>query len=142
MLKDPRTLEQQVKRMVADPQSRWFIANFFGGGKKAAKEDALEREDVKVEKDFDAGLRENNSPLPKSPVAGVKRGRSEAERDAGSQPITPKAPKLSSDQNRSSASPTKSLRKSRSATSNATMPKSSPSKAAQGTQKITKFFGK
>jgi putative SOS response-associated peptidase YedK len=120
------------------------IANFFGSGKKAAKE-----EDVKVKKDVDETrgtttdkkLRENNAPLPKSPVTGVKRERNEAERDAGSQPITHKAPKLSSDQNRSSASPTKSGRKLRSATSNGTVPKS-PSKAAQGTQKITKFFGK
>lgn len=125
------------------------IANFFGSSKKVAKEETLEREDVKVEKDVDETrgtttdkeLRENNAPLPKTPVAVVKRGRSQVEGDADTQPITHKTPKLSSDQNRSSSSPTKSGRKSRSATSNGTVPKS-PSKAAQGTQKITKFFGK
>src|SRR5262245_20921208 len=31
MMKDSRVLEQQIKRMIADPQSRWFVANFFGG---------------------------------------------------------------------------------------------------------------
>jgi len=126
------------------------IANFFGGGKKTTKEETLERKDVKVEKDVDETrgttmnkeLEENNAPLPMSPVSGVKRERSEAEVDASSQPIIHKAPKLSSDQNRSSASPTKSVRKSRSATSNGSTPKSSPSKATHGTQKITKFFGK
>jgi hypothetical protein len=120
------------------------IANFFGGGKKAAKEKALERKDVDETRGTttDKELRENNAPLLKSPVAGVKRGHSEAEGDTGSQPSIHKAPKLTSDQNRSGASPTKSGRKLRSATSNGTTPKSSPSKATQGTQKITKFFGK
>ena len=127
------------------------IANFFGGGKKkAAREEGPENEHVKVEKHVDEThgattdkeLLEDNAPLPTSPVAGVKREHSEAEGDTASQPIVHKTPKISSDQSRSSTSPTKPGRKLRSATGNGTGLKSSPSKAAQGTQKITKFFGK
>jgi len=136
------------------------IANFFGSQKKVAKseepkQEAMESQSdtkqIKVETD-DGETRStaadqeppgNNAPLPTSPIKSAKRERSMEDEGGGADsPIAHKAAKLSPDKKRLDNSPTKVGRKSRSATSNGTVPKSSPSKAAQGTQKITKFFGK
>lgn len=136
------------------------IANFFGNQKKLASSQEAKTEAVKSEEDTkamkveehvdkrrgtttDKELSETNAPLPTSPAAGQKREHTKDEEgDVEAFPIAYKAAKLSSNPARSTASPTKLGRKSKSATSNGTQPKSSPSKAAQGTQKITKFFGK
>lgn len=135
------------------------IANFFGNQKKLAKGGEPKKEvaksendpkETKVEYDVDETrgtttekeLSENNAPLPTSLASGVKRERSNDEGVTADSPIARKAAKLSLSTGRSATTPTKIGRKPRSATSNGTQPKSSPSKAAQGTQKITKFFGR
>jgi hypothetical protein len=57
VLKDVRVIEQQVKRMLADPQSQRFLANFFGGwlGLRHIESAAPSRERFP---DFDDGLRD------------------------------------------------------------------------------------
>jgi hypothetical protein len=57
MLKDPRVLEQQVKRMIADPQSRWFVANFFGGWLGLRRLPSMKPSPERYP-DFDESLRE------------------------------------------------------------------------------------
>lgn len=136
------------------------IANFFANQKKFAKSEEPkklvrksenETREIKVEHDADETrgtttdkeLSETNAPLPTSPATGLKRERSKDEGGGtADSPTAHKAAKLSPGLGRSTTAPTNVGRKSRSATSNGTQPKSSPSKAAQGTQKITKFFGK
>jgi hypothetical protein len=94
---------------------------------------------------------ESNAPLPASPWVikspGLKRthGNTVDEGDTTGSPT--KVPKNSQGSAASSTTPLRSGRKVRSATSNGTVPKGSPSKAqkespAKGSQKITNFFGK
>jgi hypothetical protein len=132
------------------------IANFFGNQKKKAKEGEskqniikaekdLEKKDVKVEHEAEetrattnAEISENNAPLPSSP-RGVKREHSQEDENGKETKVprmSPEAPRASN------KSPTKTGRKMRSATSNGSASRSSPSKAEKGTQKITTFFGK
>jgi len=140
-------------------ENRNNIANFFGSQKVAKSEgvkpeagesqsntkhiEAEQHDDEIRETKVDKEQSENNAPLPTSPVKGIKRERSMDDEGGGTEsPIPHKAAKPSPRKGRSDNSPTKVGRKSRSATSNGTASKSSPSKATQGTQKITKFFGK
>jgi putative SOS response-associated peptidase YedK len=130
------------------------IVNFFNNQKKAAKgaeakkevaktEEQVQEKGVKVESDptetrdtTEKEVPENNAPLPSSPK-GIKRERS----DAGDSPLSPPKPKAQKLSPLKSPS-AKTGKKTRSATSNGTVPQASPSKAGQGNQKITKFFGK
>ncbi|KAI9712224.1 MAG: hypothetical protein M1812_006959 [Candelaria pacifica] len=133
------------------------IANFFGNAKTAAKgkqekneitkeeEEAqnrgtkVEHEDGEDRKTINQSTTEDNAPLPvpqnHDSKAGIKHERDD---DDGSD-IASKSQKISE------TSPTKSIpsteRKTRSATSNGTIAKSSPSKT-DGSQKITNFFNK
>jgi SOS response associated peptidase (SRAP) len=152
------------------------IANFFGNQAKLAKaqkdikhEGDLDTEgplskvekledtsaqsspnEVKLELDAagDVENSESNAPLPTKPPA-PKRTHDETLKEEEDQtmgsPI--KAPKLSQGSAASNTTPSKTGRKVRSAISNGTVPKSSPSKAARespakGSQKITNFFSK
>jgi hypothetical protein len=137
------------------------IANFFGNQKKAAKvkeeKDAAKSKSnddqntrIKTERSEEDELveampedPESNAPLPTTPSkpkpTGLKREFESAMDNSptDTSPIANKLPKTTSD-----SSPSKSGRKFRSATSNGSSQKASPSKAAQGSQKITNFFGK
>lgn len=153
---------------ISSTENKSNIANFFGNAKKSAKgkeeknelegEEAAALRKAKVEADaeekritVDEGGIEDNAPLPVpgSEIAdiksGVKRERSEdnAEELAGSRPTPTKVAKKSKSFRSGQSSPAKasgvvSTRKSRSATSNGS--KSSPTKATNDSQKITKFF--
>jgi hypothetical protein len=56
-LKDPKILEQQVRRMLADPKSKGFIQNFFSQW-LYTRNMRLHRPDQKAFMDFDENLRE------------------------------------------------------------------------------------
>lgn len=143
------------------------IANFFGNQKKEAKstteertidkhEKELEAEGTQVKRELDENREttdrvestEDNAPLPEPKAdedddgitRGVKREFPDDEADVGT-PVK-KLPK-SDDHQPHLKSPERapSGRKIRSATSNGTQAKM-PTKAADGSQKITSFFGK
>jgi hypothetical protein len=133
------------------------IANFFGNQRKMAKAAEAKRNVSKMEGDVKSdGLTtevepeesrkttqqentESNAPLPASPPRGVKREHSnDPDRESASPPEKKMLKSMPIKQ-----SPAKPTKKMKSATSNGSAGKmASPSKAAQGTQKITKFFGK
>jgi putative SOS response-associated peptidase YedK len=133
------------------------IANFFGNSNQSPKEmpgsakgSVKAATDVKVEQEQDETREtkdhrssEDNAPLPvpsqmKGAVKGEKRHHSpdkEVPKKAAKTEISPRKSKQ--------ASFVPPSRKTRSATSSGTLPKSnSPRKAGDGSQKITNFFGK
>jgi hypothetical protein len=57
MLRDPAVLEQQVRRMLADPRSRNLVTNFAGQWLHLRNLDAI-RPDMRVFPDFDDNLRQ------------------------------------------------------------------------------------
>jgi putative SOS response-associated peptidase YedK len=134
------------------------IANFFGNQRKMAKDAEAKKNVVKAEEDVQSeglGVKtekvetrettnqetaESNAPLPASSPRGIKREHSDSADDA-SIPSPEKKILKSPAVRQSPAKPV--ARKMKSSTSNGSAGKTgSPSKAAQGTQKITKFFGK
>jgi hypothetical protein len=135
------------------------IVNFFGNHRKISKdaevmnvttaEENVESEGMKTEKQPEEtrGITqkettESNAPLLASP-RGVKRERCDVSNDSMSSPPEKKHLSSPSIDRQMKLSPMKTPKKMKSATSNGSAGKiSSPSKAAQGTQKITKFFGK
>jgi hypothetical protein len=137
-------------------QNKGSLANFFASQKKAAnsnesKQNAIKAEgDVKIKglkveqeddenrETIDAKSSETNAPLPTS-SRGIKRGHGEG--DDIEAPHDAKTRKISEDHSQSKPSPSTKGR-SKSSTTNSTIARSSPKKAEQGTQRITKFFGK
>jgi putative SOS response-associated peptidase YedK len=125
-----------------------------GGEETPKKEVKLKQETpekgVKFEKDAEGDVEnsESNAPLGVSP-SEVKNGSLKREHDmtldeddTTESPVAHKAVKMAPGTSTPAKSPQKGGRKGRSATSNGTVPKASPSKAAQGSKKITSFFGK
>lgn len=134
------------------------IANFFGNTKRSPekgkigsmKKIAKGTTDVKVEQEQDETREtkdqegsEDNAPLPvpsqdNHTVKGVKRAHSPDKE------TSPKAVKIhTSPKKGKPQTPVPSSRKTRSATSNGTLPKSEVAKkAGDGSQRITSFFGK
>lgn len=135
------------------------IANFFGNAKKSPeKESAVSPQrsvraeaklEVKQEQEsnletIDHGGSENNAPVPMPSKDGtamrvMKRGHSPDDE------MSTKAPKIDTSHLKKThpAQASPSSRKTRSATSNGTLPKSGNSKrATDGSQRITSFFGK
>jgi hypothetical protein len=139
------------------------IANFFGNQQKIAKYQQENKSDtaktpdkepqkVKLMQDATGDIEntESNAPLPKDPPTSpesngksLKRERDDDALDARRSPSLHKAQKLSPSvfPSKPKTSPKKGGKKSHSATSNGSVTKSSPSKAA-GSQKITSFFVK
>lgn len=134
------------------------IANFFGNAKKSPKkgEAGTTNETIKVESEIKAHQEkdetrdtkdcegsEDNAPVsvPSSDHGTAKSVKREHSPDIE---VPVKAPKLDASPKKSTNSNTvQSNRKTRSATSNGTAAKSkSPKKAADGSQRITNFFGK
>lgn len=132
------------------------IANFFGNQRRMAKDAEAKTNVIKAEEDVKSnGLNtevepeetqgttqeettESNAPLPSSP-RGIKREYS----NGTDEQLTASPEKKMFKSPRAQQSPAKPAKKMKSAMSNGSAGKSaSPSKAAQGTQKITKFFGK
>ena len=108
------------------------IANFFGNQKSPAKKPPSS---VKGEGDDEA--------LTSKPLAGTKREHSEedAEPDDGAPSATPAkaAKKIETSPIKSETAPGKKIK---SATSNGTLPKQSPTKPDEANKKITSFFNK
>ena len=136
-------------------QNKGNIANFFANAKKPnqsenhqeEKKPALKESDIKLESNEDHRITadpprsEDNAPVPKpesSPEKGVKRSLDDEE-PKDQEPQEKAKTKASSPPSRTQ-SPVK--KKLRSATSNGTVPKSSPAKAGSGNQRITSFFNK
>ena len=134
------------------------IANFFGNAQKSTgKENSgatkretngktnvkveLEQDESRVTGDFEGS--EDNAPLPfplqeDGTTKGVKRGRSPEEEASTKVDKIDVSPKKGT---QAAHAPTS--RKTRSATSNATISKrGSPKKRGDGSQRITSFFGK
>jgi putative SOS response-associated peptidase YedK len=134
------------------------IANFFGnankspekvkGGHKRKVAEAMTAMTVEQEPDEKRETKdhegsEDNAPLPvlsqeAVPLKGVKRQHSPDDE------TSPKVAKVDcSPRKEAQRAPATSSRKTRSATSNGTLPKSGPpKKSASGSQRITNFFGK
>ncbi len=134
------------------------IANFFGGSSKSSKKQKAgpteqgtkrmtrlrieqEEDEDRETKDHDGS--ENNAPVPVLPeeardAKGMKRQHSPDEETSTKAAKLEKSPKRGKQ-----ASSMPSSRKTRSATSNGTLPKNeSPKKSADGSQRITSFFVK
>ena len=139
---------------VASSENKSNIANFFSNPKSPVKkkkeEELVKEEDVAPKKDeqedrdtVDEPRIEDNAPMPKaearSPTQSpnLKREREEDEEGAGSP-----AKKMSKPSSQPKLSEKTTHRKTRSATSNGTTAKGSPTKASDGSQRITNFFNK
>lgn len=140
------------------------IANFFGNQKKAAEENAAKKEEeveaktegpkedqaIKQEDDdratADIETTEDNAPkpVPSDARSGTPAKSTASPGKVGSQASSPRGLKREhSDVSPSKSTPGKppNSKKVRSATSNGTLARS-PSRAADGSKKITAFFGK
>ena len=151
---------------VASAENKNNIANFFSTGKSPIgknKAESKEGEDetrlsgtprnVKQEDDrptIDVQRTEDNAPMPvpvpETSPSGLKRKNGEDTFSPEAEHIV-KAPKLELSSPKQADSPSKHAqegqrRKTRSATSNGTALKASPSKASDGSQRITNFFNK
>jgi putative SOS response-associated peptidase YedK len=138
-------------------ENKQNIANFFKAGNKPAKkikEDGdIDESQIKVEENASSPTKgesekapldensETNAPLPHSTPSktGIKRELSESPGDTADGPTSPKVPRLSQPNTPSRSTAGKKMH---SATTNKSSKLISPSKNANGSQKITSFFGK
>ncbi|KAI9673639.1 MAG: hypothetical protein M1817_002276 [Caeruleum heppii] len=154
---------------ISSSDNKQNIANFFGNAKAAAKKGAGKETVKKEEKEIlsqgkvikhepdekretvDQDGTEDNAPLPqpaeKKFEAGSKRSHAKIEDDEKEEAPPAKSQKSSSSPAKPKTSPSKPsvptpTRKTRSATSNGTADKVSPTKRSPESKKITNFFGK
>ena len=135
------------------------IANFFGNAKKgndSPKKGLVKQEEIEIKhepkedrKTKDQDGSEDNAPLPMpadeeqkaEQMTGEKRGHSPESKEKAFKAV--KAVKIESSSPKKTISPAKFGKKTRSATSNeALAKKASPTKASDGSQRITNFFVK
>ena len=128
------------------------IANFFGNAGKSPKKgkagspkgSAQAMNDVKVEQKQDENREtqdhegsEDNAPLPGGNAKAVKRQHSPDKETFSKASKGDTSPKR-----RKQPAPSSSNKKTRSATTNGTLPKSQSPKTGDGSRRITSFFGK